>query len=340
MNFSANRNRRNRRMRGFTLVELLVVIAIIGILVGMLLPAVQRVREAARRAACLNNLRQVMLACQNYNSTNMRFPPASSQAGESMFVLLLNEMDMQNLTEQRRQQQLNGIDALTVIATMGQIEMPLLKCASATTESENSNHDFYVGFTTHYYGVSGGVDSNNPNPNVPGFRYSLATVSGRPVGVDGLFSPFSQNPGLANAANVDVSFSIRRGRTTSDVRDGLSNVIAVSEISNQTNPNQLAARRAPWSWGYSPMGSGDANATTPTALGDVFAAKTIDSLSFINGLDTDYNTHSFGSNHSGGVNVASADGSTKFVPENVDQDTLRTVASINSGLVASLEDVN
>jgi len=65
-----------RRLRAFTLVELLVVISIIGVLVGLLLPAVQAAREASRRSQCLNNLRQVGLGCQNFQSASRAFPTA------------------------------------------------------------------------------------------------------------------------------------------------------------------------------------------------------------------------------------------------------------------------
>jgi prepilin-type N-terminal cleavage/methylation domain-containing protein len=88
------------RRYGFTLVELLVVIAIIGVLVALLLPAVQAAREAARRSSCQNNLRQVGLAIHNFHDANQFFPPVRIAGGDgwaSCFVLIAPYMEQQAL---------------------------------------------------------------------------------------------------------------------------------------------------------------------------------------------------------------------------------------------------
>ena len=94
------------KKKGFTLVELLVVIAIIGILIGMLLPAVQMVREAARRTTCANNLHQIVLAVHNYESSNTRFPPgwigdeSEFTKGWAWTSQILAFLDQQNLKDE------------------------------------------------------------------------------------------------------------------------------------------------------------------------------------------------------------------------------------------------
>lgn len=96
---------------GFTLVELLVVIAIIGILIGLLLPAVQSVREAARRTQCLNNLRQIGLATINFHDSHRAFPPSRISSprdvlfnrydgAESWFVRIMPFVEQNNLYQQ------------------------------------------------------------------------------------------------------------------------------------------------------------------------------------------------------------------------------------------------
>jgi len=317
--------------RGFTLVELLVVIAIIGILVGMLLPAVQRVREAARRTACLNNMRQLILACQNYSTANTRFPPAANRDGESLFVIMLNELDQGGLAQQRRQAMLqNPATMLPLITDMGVFELPILNCPSATTASSQANFG-HNGIASHYYGSAGAA----PEVSEVGFRFTTATTEGTPVGLDGVFSPYSSNP---EAVGVRAFFALKRGKSTSDFKDGSSNIIAIGEISNDEIPGGGIVNRAPWSFGYE-KNNWAPGEDTGTQLGFVYAAKTVAGLSRVNGLANQVNIHSFGSNHSGGINVAMADGSSRFVNEAIDHITFQRVVSVNSGMIVSLDDV-
>jgi prepilin-type N-terminal cleavage/methylation domain-containing protein len=192
---------RFRARSAFTLVELLVVIAIIGVLVALLLPAVQAAREAARRSSCSNNLRQVVLATHNYMDTIKSLPPAVclSPAGGGLWsahariLPYLEQANLQNLIDFRYNY--SDITNAPQHAQVTQMKIPSYVCPSEVKAVPR-----VTATLTHF-------------PTTYGINYGTWMIHNAPTRQmgDGAF--------VVNAQLTDGSFT-----------DGLSNTIALSEV--------------------------------------------------------------------------------------------------------------
>ncbi len=172
--------------RGFTLVELLVVIAIVGIMLGMLLPAVQAIRESARRTECLNKLRQLGLAALNYESSRQSLPPPClgvdgfSTLG-STFVVLLPYLEQTNRYDQFR---LN--ESIDSPANLPITQEPLADYLCPTMQRDRNNADgtrsygegsFLISYSTDYRGPADGAFMVPPSSTNQPYRLSLAAFT-------------------------------------------------------------------------------------------------------------------------------------------------------------------
>jgi len=311
---------------GFTLVELLVVITIIGILIALLLPAVQSAREAARRMQCSNNLKQLALAAHNYHSSHRTFPPGLNQSefsysprfrGTSLFVFLLPYLDQQNVCRDwdyghPLANTTGGPSALsaTVIAT--------LVCPSdRIVENPIEKAGTYYGMTS--YGGNGGTRSYYPD---------FATV-------DGIF----HTTGPASHPKPDQQpVSLR------DVRDGTTHTLFFGER-NHRDPNLESFARMYWADSLTRLGTWSAIGGRKR-IGDV----TMSGHAPINfqipvdysarqaanpplGSSADFNYYqdlricAWGSNHPGGANFAFVDGSVRFLAESLPLVTLQALST-------------
>src|SRR5215204_6366538 len=152
-------NANPRRARGFTLIELLVVIAIIAILIGLLLPAVQKVRAAAARMKCSNNLKQLGIALHSYHDTNGTFPKCptlggTTSVGWTALVLPYIEQDALGRTIRPT----TGAYVAGPNRNAGGVRIAMFLCPSYDQERSTSTIDNAAGanaFTTHYVGNAG-----------------------------------------------------------------------------------------------------------------------------------------------------------------------------------------
>lgn len=226
---------------GFTLVELLVVIAIIGVLVAMLLPAVQAAREAARRSSCSNNLRQLGVALQNYHDTAKRFPPGSfpsrpdpASPGQllpfhhTFLTALLPYIEQDNL---HKQTSFIGAQAWGQPIISQKVE--ILRCPSDggiddPAESHGMFPTNYAGSEGWYYGDKNAILTPSASSPIWGQLTSRGNYAGLFVG----------------AVSNDMA----------DVKDGTSNTIAIAEVTSHGYECTPCAAVTPgWQYGNGAM---------------------------------------------------------------------------------------
>jgi prepilin-type N-terminal cleavage/methylation domain-containing protein/prepilin-type processing-associated H-X9-DG protein len=329
---------------GFTLIELLVVITIIGVLISLLLPAVQKVREAANRTQCQNNLKQIGLGLHNYHDVHKRFPPgyidgnkatSASLAGTpdndigpgwGWACFLLPYVEQDNVY---RQINFNQMVGMGVNLQISQQPLAVFQCPSDDLQDAFPVYDgsFSTPIATlahsNYVGCNGWVECfDNAGGFFPGG-----------VGNDGL-------AGTKGAAANGLFF--RNSKTNiASVIDGLSNTIIVGERSSNHSPSTWTGAvpgarcpawtaTQPFTQPYSPPpGPAYDNADFGEAL--IFAHCNATHLP-----NADYpifDPDTFYSKHPSGVNFLFGDGSVHFLSSSIDPATYQNLATIAGGEV-------
>jgi prepilin-type N-terminal cleavage/methylation domain-containing protein/prepilin-type processing-associated H-X9-DG protein len=297
----------------FTLIELLVVIAIIAILIGLLLPAVQKVREAAARTKCQNNLKQIGLGLHNYESQYRYFPAAGNARNQlGWHVDLLPFVELDNVYQQF---DLTTAGAYTITPRrreLGQLRIGLYLCPSSRVERVLSTppHSAHLPefepptaagsppYTTHYYGNLGPKGTN--------------PATGRPYDWD--------NRGDHGGFALQGFFKQEKPTHVADVSDGTSTTLAVGELSWA---NDVAGTR------YRTWIRGCHNSVACSSAKNVVNAINTPGIAVFDDI-------AFGSMHPAGANFCMADGSVTFLSQNINLNVYRSLASRDGTEVAAL----
>jgi len=315
-----------KRRMAFSLVELLVVIAIIAILIGLLIPAVQKIREAANRASCLNNLKQIGLALQNYAGTATTFPPGGVTP---------------NVCCETQDSKSNANWAMLILPYIEQ--QPLYDTYDPTKYCEDQAEAFRTAYVKTYACPSD-IDTRQPQQpdGGPGknelfMPSSYRGMSGRGSNDGDRFftqpeeAYIMEQAGLRQYIGVLHTYYSCDGTNMKElgnesfatITDGASNTLMVGEYTTTT----AVRRRAYWAYTYDQYPLSGAVPYSQT-IGSSYEACTNDPDRT---FDSDACKHGWGSLHPGGLNFLFCDGSGRFLSKSMDMEVFCALATIAGG---------